>query len=446
MIVDNLLRIGIPELSPGQWKALEKKLTFMKNDGDVVISYRRRVTEGDYLLPRGAWNLLPDEITYEDRRSFPPMPELNFVLKLDAIEHDPRFVGQQRAVDTMFREEQGLLIRPPGTGKTEIATAFMAKAKTRSLVLVHTEDILNQWVERVEKNIPELQGKVGVIRGKTCNIEQITIATVQTLYRSYLEKPDKWWRQFGAIIADEAHHVSAATWEAVLNTCPAYYRFGFTASPTRADGMHPTMKFIIGPIIHREKFSSSVKLEVVTARTSFKAAYRGSFDWGPLLNKLIHDERRNAHIARIADREVDKGNSVLVLSRRIEHLQNIAAAMRNDTEILAAATSKKKARAEILRDFKTGKVRCVLATQLADEALDVPILNRVLLTFPGKHEGRIIQQIGRAIRQHSEKEDAVIFDFVDRSVRPLRRQASERRRTYIKEGIEIRKRRKLKWR
>jgi superfamily II DNA or RNA helicase len=91
----------------------------------------------------------------------------------------------------MHREEQGLIIRPPGTGKTEIATAFMAEAETRSLVLVHTEDILRQWVERVERNIPELQGEVGIIRGKTCKIGQITIATVQTLYRSYMDKPAK---------------------------------------------------------------------------------------------------------------------------------------------------------------------------------------------------------------------------------------------------------------
>jgi hypothetical protein len=53
MIVDNLLRIGIPELTPAQWKKLEKKLTFVQNNGDVVISYRKRVTEGDYFCRAG---------------------------------------------------------------------------------------------------------------------------------------------------------------------------------------------------------------------------------------------------------------------------------------------------------------------------------------------------------------------------------------------------------
>lgn len=445
MIVDNLLRIKISELTSKQWSELERKLTFVKDNGDVVISYRKLVTRGEYHLPRGAWYLLPDSISYRDYRSRPKLPALDFALTLDNVEADERFEGQTAAVEAMLREEQGLIIRPPGTGKTEIATAFMARARTRALVVVHTEDILNQWIERIEKNIPSLKGKVGVIRGKECHIGHITVATVQTLYRSYLDKPAKWWEKFGAIIADEAHHVSAETWEAVISTCPARYRFGFTASPTRADNMHPTMRFIIGPVIHRQKFSSPIPLEVVRVRTNFNGRYRGHFDWGPLLNELVRDKKRNRKIARIADREIDKGNSVLVLSRRIEHLEAIAKAMRNDSEILTGRTRSKAERKQILAAFRAGEIRCVLATQLADEALDVPRLNRVLLVHPGKHEGRIIQQIGRALRRHGSKENAVIYDFVDKT-RVLRRQASERRRTYLKEKIEIRKKRKLAWR
>lgn len=447
MIVDNLLRIQADEISQTELKRLKKRLTFAKPNGDVVISYKRTLVRGEfvYLLPRGAWNLLPESIRYQDERTKPRAPKLKFSLALDKIELDPRFEGQSRAVAQMFEEQQGLIIRPPGTGKTEIATAFAAKCETTVLVLVHTEDILQQWVERIEQNIPELKGKVGIIRGKTCEIRQITVATVQTLHRSYLNRPKEWWAQFGCVIADEAHHVSAETWEAVMNTCPAFYRFGFTASTTRADGMHPTMKFIIGPIIHRQKFSSPIPLEVVRVKTGFNGVYRGTFDWGSLLNRLVRNKKRNQKIARIADREIQNGNSVLVLSRRIEHLDFIARHMQEPVEILAAQTRSKADRKRVLAAFRTGEIRCVLATQLADEALDVPRLNRILLTHPGKHEGRIIQQIGRAIRQHPRKDNAVIYDFVDKTS-VLRRQASERRRTYLKEGIPIRKKRKLSWR
>jgi superfamily II DNA or RNA helicase len=444
MRVDKLLRISFNELTPGEAKVLERKLTYQNEAGDLVISFRKLRSRGEYLLPRGAWYLLPDRISYTDRRTKPKLPELKFALKLDDVMDDPRRKGQSAAVEKMLHEEQGLIIRPPGTGKTEIATAFAARACTRTLVLVHTEDILQQWVARIEKNIPELRGKVGVIRGKECKIGQITVATVQTLNKSYLERGAGWWAQWGALIADEAHHVSAPSWEAVINACPAYYRFGFTASATRADGMHPSMRFIIGPVIHRQKFSSPVKLAVKPQKTNFRVRYGGPFDWGPLLNKLVTNDERNQQIAKVADAEIKQGNSVLVLSRRIEHLERIGQAMSEDSEILTGKRSAKDRR-RILDSFRAGEIKCLLATQLADEALDVPRLNRVLLTFPGKHEGRIIQQIGRAIRTHPEKQDAVIHDFVDYRMGVLRRQWNQRKRTYKKEGISVKATRRLKW-
>ena len=443
MIVDSVLRIEIPELSKKQWEQLETKLTFVNDEGAVVSCYRRQITRENYIFPRGAWAFLPDSIRYKDRRTFPPMPKVKFKITLDDVEKDERFRGQKAAVAAMLEHEQGLVIRPPGTGKTQIALAFAAQCQTRTLVLVHTEDILNQWVEYAGKALPGTE--IGIIRGKTCTIGHITIATVQTMQR-HIRKPKEWWAQFGCLIADEAHHVSAASWEAVINACPARYRFGFTASPTRADGMHPTMKFIIGPIIHRQRFSSPIKLDVVPVKTKFYAPFRHKGDWSNLVSKLVRDSGRNKQIAAIVDREIEKGNSVLVLSRRIEHLELIADAMRNDAEILAAASRSKKERIEVLANFKSGELRCVLATQLADEALDVPRLNRVVLAHPGKHEGRIIQQIGRAIRQHASKDDAVIYDIVDPKVSVLKRQWNDRKRTYKSARISVRSTGRLKWR
>jgi superfamily II DNA or RNA helicase len=434
--VDHFLTVGISELTPAQWRELEKKLTFVTKQGDVIICYRRLVTKGTYKLPRGAWNLLPDSIRYDDKRACPPMPKLDFVLTLDDVERDERFKGQAEAVAQMFFNEQGLVIRPPGTGKSMIGLKFAADCETRTLILVHTEDILQQWVRYIEQAIPELKGKVGVIRGKESRIGHITVATVQTLNRTYLSKPKSWWRQFGCVIADEAHHVSAPSWETVLNTIPARYRFGFTASPTRADGMHPTMQFIVGPVIHRTKFTSPVKLTVEPVKTGFKAIYRGPFDWSTLLDTLVTDEDRNRKVAQIADDEIRSGNNILVLSRRIEHLERIAASMSEPCEILTGERSRRD-RKRLLGEFRSGGIRCLLSTQLADEALDVPRLNRIVLTHPGKHEGRLIQQVGRALRQHPEKKDAKIYDMVDSRVGVLRRQWDRRKQAYKQNGISV---------
>lgn len=445
MIVDRWLKVDFSELTRGEMKRLEKQLTYVKPNGDIVISYRKLPTKGCYLLPRGAWNLLPDSIRYYDKRVKPKMSRLNFSLTLDAIEKDPRFAGQSATVEAMLEEQQGLILRPPGSGKTQIACAFAAVCETRVLILVHTHDILKQWIDYIENCIPEMKGKVGVIRGKTCRIRQITVATVQTLNNSYLHKGKEWWAQWGALIADEGHHVAAPSWEAVINACPAFYRFAFTASATRADGMHPSMRFIVGPVIAKQKFSSSVPLVVIPKRTKFAEMYRGRHDWTRLVTALVENRPRNRLIAKVADREIQEGNSVLVLSRRIEHLEKIAEEMREDCAILAAARVSRQERDRILTAFRAGEIRCVLATQLADEALDVPRLNRVLLTHPGKHEGRIIQQIGRALRKFPDKDDAKVYDFVDWKVRVLRRQWDHRKRTYKKEGISIKTNRVPRW-
>ena len=434
MIVDSKITIKDEELSDRDWQRLLNKLTFLNGDQDVVECYRRDYAWEKIVIPRGAWNLV-EQLDYRDRRVCPPMPELKFNIKLDNVAKDKRFRGQSEAVEAMLEYQQGQVLRPPGTGKSQIVLAFVARCKTRSLVIVHTEDILQQWIEYAEEAIPDIE--IGVIRGSRCDIGHLTIATIQTL-KNYSDT--EFWKQFGAIIADEAHHGAAPSWEATMNLCPAFYRFGVTASATRADGMHPALKFIFGPVIHEQEFSSPVKLKVVPIKTNFKCKYRGAFDWSRMLNKLVTDDDRNKQIAEVANAEVAKGNSCLILSRRIEHLERIAALMDFPIEILTGKRGRKD-RKRILEDFRSGATQCIAATQLADEALDIPRLNRIILTHPGKHEGRLIQQIGRTIRTHPGKTNAVIYDVVDMKVRPLRRQWSQRKQTYRKAGISIKLRR-----
>ena len=432
MVVSSKITLRRDELRKKDAGKLLKKLTFATPDGKVVTCYR--ITSERIVVPRGAWSEIPDYVEYHDKRSCPRMPELEFTKTLDNAELDERFSGQRQAVEAMFENQQGLILRPPGTGKTQIALAFVAACKTRSLVLVHTHDILQQWADYAAEAIPGLS--VGIIQGKNDEVGHLTLATVQTI-RKYIQNKDKeWWRQFGCVILDEAHHGPASTFEQVLNSVPAKYRFGFTASATRADGMEPALKWLIGPVIHKKKFTSPVDLKVVPVKTKFHYMFRGHWDWGNLVRALIVDPERNRQITEVIDAEVAKGNSILVLSRRIEQLESIAERLQCANEILTAGRGKRN-RDRILHDFRKGKIHCVLATQLADEALDIPRLNRVCLVHPGKHEGRIIQQIGRALREFPGKKNVIIYDFVDYRVSVLRRQWNQRKRTYKKLKIKV---------
>jgi superfamily II DNA or RNA helicase len=442
MLVNNFITLDLAELSQREWRKLLETLTFINEAGAEVTVYRRLVDRGAVRLARGSWYLLPDHVEYDDRRTCPPMPEVNCTIELDV---DDKFQGQQDALDAMMIQEQGLIIRPPGSGKTQIALAFAAKAKTRTLVIVNTNDLLQQWVDYAEASLPDIE--IGIIQGKKEQVAHLTIATIQSLYRSGYDR--KFFSQFGAVILDEAHHGPAESFELVLNQIPARYRFGFTATETRADGMHPAMKFLIGPVIATQKFGSKVPVTVKPLRSGFHYPYRGAFDWPKLLGQLEIDEDRNALIAKEADRLVREGHSVLILSRRITHLRMISEAMETfdefgeflvgaveDTEGHRRNLSKAE-REKVIKKFRSGKVRVVLATHLADEGLDIPRLDRVILTFPGKHSGRLIQQVGRTLREHPDKVDAQVIDIVDRRVRPLHRQWNERKRWYKKARISI---------
>lgn len=446
--IRNYIDIDVGDLSKGEWQRLFRNLRYMDAERNVYEPWRIMRSKEQVRIPRGAWFLLPDHVQYQDQRSFPRARKHEFKIELDAKLPDGReFTGQKRALAKMIEQEQGILIRQPGSGKTQIVLAFVAQVGTITLVLVHTDDLIAQWQQYAKDAIPEI--KVGLIQGPTVDVQQLTLATVQTFSNILLENPKKWRDVFGAVILDEAHHAAAVSFERCLNLLAAKYRFGVTASPTRADGRHPYMQLVIGPIIYKQKYQSPVPVEVIPLKSGFKFNYRGRMDWGRLQEAITLDEDRNALIASQAVREAKKGHSVLILSRRIEHINqmydHIALAFEFDegwlqlVEILTGERSKKDRR-RILKDFRSGKVRVVLATQLADEGLDIPRLSRVFLTYPGKHDGRLLQQVGRALREHTDKTDARIYDVVDDRIMPLRRQWMKRKQWYKSANISIRKR------
>jgi superfamily II DNA or RNA helicase len=433
MIVDSAILVRPEELTQRQWEKLFTRLTFTDAEGIEIRGYDDSAR--GVRIPRGAWRWLPSSLEVSDLRSCPKMPKLYCEVKLDS----EGFSGQQDALQAMFRECQGVVVRQPGTGKTQIALAFIAMCKTRTLVVVHTKDLVKQWQDYARAAIPGIE--LGRIGGGHMKVGHLTIATVQTLKR-HTNRGRKFWGQFGCVIVDETHHAAAETWEWVLNVCPAYYRFGLTATEKRSDARHPLVNMIVGPVIHRAKFKSKVPITMRPVETKFQGVYNGPFDWQNLMSQIAVDKRRNSQIAKIAVSEMQEGNTVLVLSRQINHLQNIRHEILNLTHsikgivMLTGQTATPRERARAIQAMRDGKVKIMLATQLADEGLDVPRLNRVLLTWPGKHEGRIIQQVGRAIRLHDDKDDAIIYDFVDETPHVLGRQFRERLRTYTELGIQ----------
>jgi superfamily II DNA or RNA helicase len=311
------------------------------------------------------------------------------------------------------------------------------------LVIVHTEDLLKQWLGYIEKVIPTVE--VGVIKQSRNEIAQITVATLQTLYKRDFDV--EWYRQFGCTILDECLHAPARTFTHVLSHVTSRYRFGMSASENRADNMQPMVGFMFGDTIHQLEFSAAVPVTVRKIQTNFTKTrqprrrrqniYQNRRGWISMIDQLVKNEERNKQIAKEVNKQLAHGRSVLVLSRRIEHLKLIQEHLKTDSEILAAKLCTKTQRVDILNRFKAGELKCVLATQLADEGLDVPILSCVALVFPGKQSDLVLQQVGRALREYKGKDSAMILDVVDKNVYTLNSHWHTRRRSYKKWGFKI---------
>jgi len=244
------------------------------------------------------------------------------------------------------------------------------------------------------------------------------------------------------VIVDEAHHTPARTFREVLSWLPAKYRFGLTATPKRSDGLTPMLLACIGPELHQVPHEALID-DGHLIIPSIVPTYTGTPPpelvpdacFTSLVNALVEDENRNALILSIAEREIRAGHSMLILSGRVEHCNNLAEKLCSRSRIecvaLTAKLSKKK-RVEALDRFRSGELRAICATSLADEGLDVARLERLILATPSRSEGRTIQRLGRLMRPFPGKKQPVLYDLVDQNIPTLLWQSYARRRAYRK--------------
>lgn len=387
-------------------------------------------------LPRGAAGLLRRRIkasggtvSFEDRRT-----------SLDAVglAADVRLRPyQEEALEWMRRGIQGYVVMPCGAGKTVTGVATIAAIDQPALIVVHTCDLLEQWRQTVRDL---LNVEVGVVAEGKRTLGAITVATVQTLVRMPADELRALGAEFGCVVVDEAHHAPASTFQTVLAAMPARYRFGLTATPRREDGLSQLLRLTLGEQLFSVDYGGLVAggyLQVPEIRyvyTSFEFDYGGVKDHQRCMAALTSDDARNATIADLAACEANDGHAVLVLSGRVEHCRRLGRLIRErcvDAKVLVGATGKGE-RQKILTEFRDGTVPVVVASTLADEGLDVPRLDRIILAFPGRARSRTTQRLGRLMRLHPGKSAPILFDVVDASVTPLMRQFRERRRAYKK--------------
>ena len=385
-------------------------------------------------LPRGAVELLRrrlraigQEVCFEDQRVL--LPALGLAHEV------PLRPYQRNALRAMQAGIQGTVLMPCGAGKGTLGIAAITRLQQPTLVLVHTRDLADQWRERIALLLGEVAGIVG---GGKRKLAPITVAMVQSLARMDAGALGELGRQFGCVIVDECHHSPALNFRHVLARMPARYRFGLTATPEREDGLTPLLDLCIGPRLFEIGQPELVALgyltrpEVRVLPSRFTFEYEGPEDHARMMAALVEDEERNQRIVDQVLAEARAGHTVLVLSGRVAHCQHLAARIAGQgirAQALIGGTDKAERRAH-LDAFRAGRLPVLVASTVADEGLDVPRLGRLVLAYPGRAKGRLIQRLGRLMRPHPGKDAAILYDVVDVLVPPLLRQWHERRRLY----------------
>lgn len=420
-------------------------LVYEDEDGQKVLLHHE--DEAAMYIPRGAWTTCPiKDLVVDDQTTTWPaeMPEPVAPLR----------PYQVRPVDKMVKKGGGILEAPTGAGKTVMGLHIAARQKQRTLILVHTKDLLSQWQESARKI---LGIEVGIIGDGVWEEDgfPIVVAMVQTLMR-YEHFPEEWLDQWGMVLLDEAHRCPASSFARVMGGMSTRLRYGVTATPTRRDGKHPLMHAIIGPLSARVKEDVLVdegnlirpavtmvatQLHSLSGNKMTRARnqYQRQALYQRTIVDLAEDNARNHLIARHVGKHSD--GHQLVLSDRIQHLYDIEKAIYDVNPSLrtfvVTGKHKTREREEALQAMRDGGLDVLLATQLADEGLDIVNLDVLHLTFPSRATQKLQQKVGRIMRSADGKRAAHVYDYADIKIPVLRGQAKVRYEWYESRGCVL---------
>jgi len=366
---------------------------------------------------------------------------------------DTRFLGtlrpeQDAAANDLLDDDTGLLCAPTAFGKTVVAAAVIGERRRNTLILVHRRQLMEQWRERLATFLDGPVERIGQIGGgKRKRTGEIDIAVMQSINRKGIVDPLA--GDYGQIIVDEAHHVSAFSFESILKNVRAKYILGLTATPVRKDGHHPIILMQCGPIRHRvtpqkQRQLANVEYRLIPRHTEFRVSDEDDgIGIQALYGKLAQDGQRNAQIFDDILQALDAGRTPLVLTERVRHAELLAEKLgrfAKNVIILRGGRSRKKASEALdeLAAVPADQERLIIATgRYIGEGFDDARLDTLFLTMPISWKGTLQQYVGRLHRQYRGKQEVRVYDYVDQNLPVLRKMYDRRLRGYKAIGYEI---------
>lgn len=359
---------------------------------------------------------------------------------------------QDAAAKAMLQHDTGVLAATTAFGKTVLAAWLIAERGVNTLILVHRQQLMEQWVARLstfldfpEKSIGRLGGGRRKLRG------QIDVALIQSMVRK--DVVDDRIADYGQVIVDECHHLSAQSFERAISRAKAKYVLGLSATVQRKDGHHPIIFMQCGPIRHRVDAKDQAKTRpfqhhVIVRPTGYRQLSEPEDDarieYQKLCQGLMEDRPRNQLICADVVAAVEAGRHPMVLTERTEHLlllEALLAELNIETVTLQGGMGKKQrvAAAEILESTQdSDSPLVVLATgRYVGEGFDCSRLDTLFVTMPVSWRGTIAQYVGRLHRLHDGKQVVQVYDYADLNVPMLERMFDKRCAGYEAVGYSI---------
>jgi superfamily II DNA or RNA helicase len=402
-------------------------------------------------LPRGCLDEVVElirthgsDVVADDLRSAgDPLPStLNFRGALRA--------PQIKAFEALSHHDCGVLAATTAFGKTVVAAALIAHRARNTLVLVHRRELVVQWVERLKTFLDIDPREIGVIGGgKRKPTGVIDVALIQSLVRRG-EVADL-VANYGHIIVDECHHLSAVSFELVARRAKARFVLGLSATVARKDGHQPIIFMQCGPIRHRvdaraQAAECSIKHRVRHHSTKFKLpsplAESDRPSMPAVYAALARDEARNDLIFDEVLKALEAKRSPIVLTERRDHLEYLqrrfSGFARNIAVLRGGMSAAERSASDAALRVPDDQERLILATgRYIGEGFDDARLDTLFLTMPISWKGTLAQYVGRLHRQHDQKSDVLVVDYVDELVPMLARMAAKRRNGYRMLGYQI---------
>lgn len=372
------------------------------------------------------------------------------------VPFDAQFCGilraeQQAAAEAVLKQDIGVLAATTAFGKTVVAAWLIAQRRVNTLVLVHRQQLLEQWIERLSAFLEVPAKTIGRLGGGKKKLTGVLdVALIQSLVRK--GRVDERVEAYGHVVVDECHHVSARSFEMVVRRAKARFVTGLSATVTRKDGHHPIILMQCGPLRYRvdakrQAATRPFAHHVIVRPTAFYSIAAPEEDprveFQMVCNALRNDDARNGMICADVVGTLNEGRSPLLLTERVEHLEQLAQRLSPQVPhviVLHGGLGQKAVRETRARltDLSGNSSFVILATgKYIGEGFDDPRLDTLFLTLPVSWRGTIAQYVGRLHRLHDGKREVRVYDYADLNVPMLSRMFERRCQGYEALGYTL---------